>query len=140
MCSPVLVAAARLAPFVLFGCASLDYSPVDLQLDVLGTLPSAAETIDMCVEGAGFLNEGAGNGRVMFAGLPADVVTTVGLTFRDEEGAVIGGAGPVDFDTEVRWLEVAQDDRSEPCAADGQPVTSDQPSWVLGVRFSDEPW
>lgn len=94
----------------------------------------------MCVEGAGFLNEGAGNGRVMFAGLPADVVTTVGLTFRDEEGAVIGGAGPVDFDTEVRWLEVAQDDRSEPCAADGQPVTSDQPSWVLGVRFSDEPW
>ncbi len=124
----------------LTGCASITYSPIDLQLDVVGAVPNDAQTIDMCVEGAGLLSEGAGNGRVMFAGLPADVATTVTLDFTDTSGAVIGGVGPVVFDVGTAWVQAPQDKRTTPCAADGQPVSSDEASWVLGTRFTSETW
>ena len=41
-----------------------EYDPVDLQLDVDAPLPTAAETLHVCVTGAGELSAGAGNGRL----------------------------------------------------------------------------
>lgn len=137
MAAPVLWS---LALGILPACGSVAYRPVDLELDVLGALPVDAETIHMCVEGSGELSEGAGNGRVMFAGLHADQPATITLAFVDDAGGVIGGVGPVDLDDLTPWAEAAQDDRAEDCVADGTTTTADEASWVLGIRFTGETW
>lgn len=130
----------RLAALLLGGCAGVDYRPVDLQLDVLGAVPAEAETIRMCVEGVGELTEGAGNGRVVYAGLRTDSVAQVTLSFETETGDVIGGAGPVELDADTPWAEVEQDDRAEACTATAFDVPASEAGWALGVRFTAEPW
>ncbi len=127
----------------LVGCGGgegVNYVPVDLQLDVVGTVPVDIETIHMCVEGSGELTEGAGNGRVMFAGLRADDVALVTLDFRDVDDVVIGGVGPVEMDNTTAWLEAPQDTREDGCTAAGSTAEDDAESWVLGVRFTGEVW
>ncbi len=131
----------------LVACGSVAYVPVDIEVDVLGTVPIDAETIHMCVEGSGDLSEGAGNGRVTFAGIRADVEASVTLAFLDETGVVIGGAGPVNLaaegfgtDSAPNWLQVEQDDRAEDCVPVGVPASDDAESWVLGTRFTGETW
>jgi hypothetical protein len=118
----------------------VEYRPVDLQLDILGSLPAATETLHVCVSDVGELSEGAGNGRVVFAGLPADTEAQVTVDFLDDLGAVIGGAGPATFEPNDTWMEQAQDERTGACTADGQAAPDNSESWVLGVRFTEEPW
>lgn len=131
----------------LVACASVAYVPVDIEVDVLGVVPSDAETIHMCVEGSGEMSAGAGNGRVTFAGIRADTEAVVTLVFVDEDGVVVGGAGPVSLAAEgfdvgdaPPWLEVEQDDRSDDCVPVGTPASDDAESWVLGTRFTGETW
>ena len=125
---------------VLLGCGSVAYRPVDLEIDVIGAVPAEAETIHMCVEGSGELSEGAGNGRVLFAGLHTDHTATITLAFFTDTGEVIGGAGPIDLDEATPWAEVEQDDRADDCVAEGTTTTADEASWVLGTRFTGETW
>lgn len=122
------------------GCGGLDYRPVDLQLDILGRLPAATETLHLCVAEVGELSAGAGNGRVVFAGLPADTATTITVDFLDEAGTIIGGAGPAEFEPTTTWMELPQDQRDVGCTAQGSAVPEDAADWVLGVRFTEEPW
>lgn len=131
---PFLVLSAVLA------CNSVDYRTVDLQVDVIGPVPVDAETLHMCVVGSGELSEGAGNGRVLFAGLHADQPASITIAFVDETGHVIGGAGPLNLDDGTPWAEVEQDQRDEDCTDEGIPAAADEESWVLGVRFTGETW
>ena len=122
------------------GCGSVEYRAVDLQLDILGSLPDATETLHVCVSAVGELTAGAGNGRVVYAGLPADTTTTVAVDFLDASGEVIGGAGPAAFEPGTDWMEQPQDPRKEGCTAQGQTAPDNEAGWVLGVRFTEEPW
>ena len=131
---------AALPLALLTACTSVAYRPVGLEIDVIGAVPLDAETIHMCVEGSGDLSEGAGNGRVLFAGLHTDHAATITLAFVTDAGDVIGGAGPIDLDETTPWAEVQQDDRADDCVAQGTTTTADEPSWVLGTRFTGETW
>lgn len=131
----------------LAACGSVAYVPVDIEIDVLGSVPADVETLHMCVEGSGELSAGAGNGRVTFAGIRADTEAIVTLVFVDEDGVVIGGAGPVSLaaegfggDGSPAWLQVEQDDRSDDCVPVGVPASDDAETWVLGTRFTGETW
>lgn len=57
-------------PLLALGCAGETYDVADLQLDITGPLPAAAETMRVCVAGVGILDLGAGNGRAAFTGIP----------------------------------------------------------------------
>jgi len=122
------------------GCGGVDYRPVDLQLDIVGSLPEATETLHLCVADVGELSAGAGNGRVVFAGLPADKPATITVDFLDEAGTIIGGAGPAVFEATTTWMEQPQDQRASGCTAQGSAVPEEAAGWVLGVRFTEEPW
>lgn len=82
------------------GCASVTYQPVDLQLDALGLLPDDAATLHLCVTGAGEHDQGAGNGRGVFTGLPVGA-TEVNYQLLDDNGAVLLSTGRVTFDEGV---------------------------------------
>jgi hypothetical protein len=122
------------------GCGAVDYRAIDLQLDIVGSLPDTTETLHVCVSEVGELSAGAGNGRVVYAGLPADTATTVTVDFLDASGAVIGGAGPAIFEPSAAWVEQPQDQRQDGCTAQGQTAPDNETGWVLGVRFTEEPW
>lgn len=128
-----------LAVLALAGCATEAYDAADLQVDVAAPLPAAAETLRLCVRGAGLLETGAGNGRAAFTGLPAGEPTELSLTVLDEAGGVLGGAGPVTVDTgspytSTPWRAGAED----PCDAEGDRVAAGEPDWLLAVRFAED--
>jgi hypothetical protein len=120
------------------GCGRVDYDVADLQLDVAAPLPDAAETLHVCVTGAGELSQGAGNGRAAFTGLPAGEPAEVRLEVYDEDGAMLAAAGPVTLDADTPWCTTPLEDPGEACADDGHPAPEGSDTWLLALRFQED--
>lgn len=136
-----LAAVPRVATLLLLGCAREAYDVADLQLDVDAPLPDAAETLHVCVEGAGELTQGAGNGRAAFTGLPEGVPAVVRLDVKDADDVVLASAGPVTLDAATPYATTPLLDPAEPCADGGERAPEGDPTWLLAVRFREEdPW
>lgn len=126
---------------LLAGCARVEYDVADLQLDVEAPLPAGAETLHVCVGGAGELSVGAGNGRAAFTGLPAGDPAVVTLDVLDDAGALLGSAGPVTLDAATPWRTTPLVDADAPCADTGAPAPEGVDTWLLATRFAEEgPW
>ena len=128
----VLLAAALGA-----GCASEDYSPADLQLDVEAPVPDAAETLRVCVSGRGVHEQGAGNGRAAVTGLTADVPAEVQVQLLDADGTLLGQTSPVVLDGTTPWAAAPLSPADGPCQADGAPAPEGTDTWLLAVRFEE---
>jgi hypothetical protein len=130
------------SPLVLLACAGVEHVPVDLQLDVTGPIPEAAETMRVCVSGREVHVQGFGNGRALVEGLP-DGRVDVALTLLEDVPGVAGGGAPIagtpvtTLDDVVPWAEVALARDVRPC--DGGAVRA-AGTRTLAVRFSEEPW
>ncbi|MBN1337592.1 MAG: hypothetical protein JXB39_16685 [Deltaproteobacteria bacterium] len=153
--------AARFAAACLLGttaCAPLEtWRNADLQLDVQAALPSGAERVRICVEGAGSRALGAGPEAYAVPGIPTDgpaAITTDVLAFRDEDtgeedAQVVARAGPVTLDADTPYAQVElegfldegadpQDTCPrcpDPCVPGGSFAHAWEPSWLLVVRF-----
>lgn len=135
-----MIRALALSAAGLIGCpASLTYRPADVQVDLPAPLPEGAETVRICVAGAGVQNAGAKlSGRFAMPALPAgrplDVVVDV-LDVDEElllQGWANGAEGWVEGET-VDCLE----EYCAICLAEGQLASAGEEEWVLAVRFLD---
>jgi hypothetical protein len=125
---------------LLLACARVEYDVADLQLDLAGAIPATAETMRVCVDGQFIHEEGAGNGRIAVPGIWTDRPAVVVVEVSDADGEELGQAGPVTFDAEDVYLTAPFD------AADGvacesvdDPAPAGAETWLLGIRFSEEP-
>lgn len=130
------------AALLVAGCAREAYDVADLQLDVDAPLPDGAEKLHVCVDGAGELERGAGNGRVAFTGLPEGVPAVVRLEVYDVDGVMLAAAGPVTLDADAPYATTPLLDPGDRCVDAGDDrAPEDAPSWLLAVRFHEEdPW
>lgn len=116
-------------------CADLDYRPGDWEIDVVAALPPDAETLRICIEGAGITTVGAGNGRAAVRGLPPEP-TEVRIEAYDIDGnglvasewVLVGDDTPVAEAALVSFGDT-------PCAASGAFVKSGQEDRLLVTRF-----
>lgn len=128
---------------LLLACATPDYRAADLQLDVGAPLPEGAEQLRVCVEGWGVYEVGAGNGRAAVTGLAVGAEYAVTVDVLDTYGVRLATAGPATLDGEAPYALTPLVEGGGPaCEADGAPVTDDQDSWLLTVRFEEDgtPW
>lgn len=124
----------------LGACARVEYDVADLQLDVEDPLPDAAETLHVCVEGAGELTQGAGNGRAAFTGIPTERPAVVVVEVYDVDGVMLGRTSPVELDATTVWRTTPLlDPTAEPCADAGERVPEGDEDWLLALRFAEEP-
>lgn len=124
---------------LLAGCARETYDVADLQVDVTAPLPADAETLRLCVTGVGAMETGAGNGRAAFTGIPAAIPVEFALTVLDEEGGVLGGAGPVTVDASDPYATTPFREGAEPaCTAEGERAAEGEPDQLLAVRFAED--
>ena len=125
----------------LLACAAESYDPADLHVDVLAAVPETAEQARICVEGVGLREEGAGNGRLAFPGLPLDLQAGLTVDLLDEAGAVVGRSLPLVLSAEVPYQQVGFSSTSElPCEATGAVAPEGTDSLLLVVRFVDSGW
>ncbi len=117
----------------LQACDRVEYTPVDLQLDILGTFPEDAATLHVCVDGAGEYSRGAGNGQGVFFGLPVGPIV-VRLDVLGEDDGVLATAGPVSFDQGETYTTTPLEEGGEACEDDGDIVSDSAASQVLGFR------
>ena len=114
-------------------CDRVEYQPVDLQLDLEGSFPLDADTLHLCVEGAGEHSQGAGRGQGVFNGIPVGpVVVHYGVL--DEDGVVLASAGPVELSLEDSYVVAPLEQGGELCEDDGSVVQQGEDSLVLGFR------
>ena len=123
--------------WLVLGCMPTEHRFADLQLDLPGAMPEQAETVRVCVEGAGERDFGARlSGLFTLTGLPVGQEARVQVDVFDEEGTLlISGSGTVlDYAVGLR-LECAAGAVCEPCEDDGDPVSEEDSAWLLAVRF-----
>jgi hypothetical protein len=125
---------------LLLACAPVDYDIADLQLDLEGAIPPLSETLRVCVEGEVAHEQGAGNGRAAVTGLWTDRPAVVRVELRDVDGVELAQSLPATLDADNPYVTVALE------AADGEKCESDEnitpdgtESWLLGIRFLEEP-
>ena len=125
----------------LVACAAESYDYADLQVDVQAAVPDDAEQARLCVEGVGFREEGAGNGRLAFPGLPRDVNALLTVELLDEAGAVVGRSLPVTLRSEAPYQQTGyQVADGLPCEATGTLAPAGEDGLLLVVRFVDAGW
>ncbi len=142
-------------------CSHEDYRNADLQLDILAPLPSAAERVRICVEGARSRTAGAGGERYALPGLtvgqdaPVTVdVLVVDPATQDDTALVslitIARSRAVTLTSDQPYLSTELDVYAD--SADDAMACSDCPqacgtvidaadpedeSWLLTARFQD---
>ncbi|MSQ00965.1 MAG: hypothetical protein EXR71_03605 [Myxococcales bacterium] len=119
----------------LLACAEQAYVRGDWEVDVVASLPEAAETLRICVEGVGVTVVGAGSGRASVPGLPADD-TRVRIEVYDDLGVGLLSTG---------WLAIGDGDpvvwaapsafQATPCVASGAFAGEEAESRLLVSRF-----
>lgn len=125
----------------LAGCATEDYDVADLQVDVRAAVDKNAETARICVEGVGFREEGAGNGRLAFPGLPSDVKSSLVVDILDSDGLLLGRTVPVEVGLHQPYqLTTYGALEGEPCAPEGELAGAEAESLLLVVRFVQSGW
>lgn len=120
---------------LLAGCAGLEYTPGDWEVDVVAALPAEAEMLRICVEGVGVTTVGAGNGRAAVRGLPPDD-TRVRIEVYDIDGVgllstawlPLGDADPLVWASPAGFGAV-------PCTADGEYAEAGAEARLLVTRF-----
>ncbi len=123
---------------LLGGCAGIETTPADLQLDVQMSVPMNAATLRVCVEGQGALVQGAGNGRAVVNGLRTDTPARVVVSLLDAEGLPLGSTASMSLDAETPWAEVAWDPAAPTCRSSGARADAEAPdTWNLAVRFDE---
>jgi hypothetical protein len=152
---PALLLPAAL--LLLGACTREQYRNADLQLDILGALPSHADRVRICVEDLRSRTVGAGGDRYAVPGLPVGEPATVIVdALVEREG---GDSGLLDLITVARstqvtftgddpWLEteleVFADDAEQawacngcptPCGVTATAAETEEESWLLTVRF-----
>lgn len=125
----------------LLACAAESYNYADLQVDVQAGIPDDAEQARLCVAGVGFREEGAGNGRLAFPGLPPDVNALLTVELLDEAGAVVGRSLPVTLRPEVPYQQTGFEPADGvPCEATGNLAPASEEGLLLVVRFVHSGW
>lgn len=127
----------------MFGCGRVDYDVADLQLDIAAPLPADAETLHVCVVGAGELSRGAGDGRLAFTGLPAGDPATVIVEASDDAGTLLGRTGATVLDADApwvttEWVTTGWLPPGEPCVDAGAPAPAGSDTWLLALRFEEQ--
>ena len=138
---------------VLSGCAVEEWRNADLQLDIASALPSTAEQVRVCVDGAGVRDHGAATvGRFAVPGVPtvrpAVVTVQVLIAGSEDTGAtgdasfVIGQAGPATLEsdaayTKATYTEYTAGEGPSLCDVTGSFAGDEEESWLLAVRFTD---
>jgi hypothetical protein len=122
---------------LLGGCAGIETTPADLQLDVQAGVPSGAEILRVCVEDQGTLVQGAGNGRAVVNGLRVDTAVAVVVSLLDAEGQPLGSSAPTVLDATTPWAEVAWDSAAPTCRSSGERADAGVDTWNLAVRFDE---
>lgn len=112
----------------------------DLQVDVEAALPEGAEEARICVEGVGFREEGAGNGRLAMTGLPAEQPAVVTVAILDAEGGLLGASKAVTLDGNTPYQTTDFGDATEICAPTGSLAPEGSASWLLAIRFTESGW
>lgn len=126
---------------LLLGCAAESYDYADLQVDVQAAVPDEAEQARMCVEGVGMREEGAGNGRLAFPGLPLDLQAVLTVDMLDEAGALLGRSAPLVLTAELPYQQISfAAATGEPCVASGSLALAGSEGLLLAVRFLDTGW
>ncbi len=126
---------------LLLGCAAESYDYADLQVDVQAAVPDIAEKARMCVEGVGLREEGSGNGRLAFPGLPPDLQAELTVDMLDGAGALVGRSAPVVLTPALPYQQISFAAASgEPCEATGAPAEVGSGGLLLVVRFLDTGW
>lgn len=120
---------------LLLGCAGQDYTPGDWELDVVAALPPDAETLRICVAGAGVTTVGAGNGRAAVRALPPED-TEVRLEVYDLDGVGLFSTAwlPIGDDTPYVWASPSRFG-DVPCTADGEYAELGADARLLVTRF-----
>lgn len=120
---------------VLLGCAEQAYTPGDWELDVVAALPVEAETLRICVQGAGVTTVGAGNGRAAVRALPPDD-TEVRLEVYDLDGVGLFSTSwlPIGDDAPLVWASPSEFG-AVPCTADGDYAEIGADARLLVTRF-----
>lgn len=125
---------------LLLAACGVTYSNTELQLDLAGALPAAAETMHVCVEDEKEVEEGAGNGRIAVVGLWPDRDAVTRVELYDVDGQQIAIAGPVTIPADGRYATATlTDPDGDRCQVDKSDKAPDSgETWVLGVRFSED--
>ena len=125
----------------LLACAAESYDYADLQVDVQGAVPDDAEQARLCVEGVGLREEGAGNGRLAFPGLPQSVDALLTVDLLDEAGALVGRSVPVKIGVGTPYQQTGYTVvTGAPCEATGELAPEGSEGLLLVVRFVDSGW
>jgi hypothetical protein len=122
----------------LLGCPNtINYRAADVQVDFPATMPADAETVRICVAGAGVQNVGAKfNGRFAMPALPVgrplDIVADV--LGPDETLLLQGWANGAEGHVEGEIVDCLVEDCAL-CQAEGRFATAGEEAWVLAIRF-----
>jgi hypothetical protein len=126
---------------LLLACAAESYDDADLQVDIQAAVPDDAEQSRLCVEGVGLREEGAGNGRLAFPGLPQDLQAALTVDMLDQDGGVLGRSEPLVLSAAIPYQRVGFSPASgAPCEAAGDVAAARTDGLLLVVRFIESGW
>ncbi len=121
---------------LLAACVSFDIAHADLQLDLQGTVPEAAERIRICVEGVGVSEQGLRfDGLHAVPGLPAGEPLSVTVDLLDAGGTVAARGTAASLAGYAVSSLVDCSGGCAPCEASGSFAPEGDPAWLLAVRL-----